>query len=161
MAVILGTMNIYCVKIISYKTYILSFLVIFFLQCQVLFQAEVCAVPVRTRSDHSDGVHLCPRASATVSTTATGVDPRLCFLNQSQRWILDTVVVIQLIVRGGSKIIVSQNQPQGQIYDSCVFKIVISQISYKARPNDSCVLSHLVYQSQGWISVSCVLYYKV
>lgn len=80
MAVILRIMNIYCVKIISYKTYILSFLVIFFLQCQVLFQAEVCAVPVRTRSDHSDGVHLCSRASATVSTTATGVDPRLLFL---------------------------------------------------------------------------------
>lgn len=69
-----------CDKIISWKTlvYIFSFLVIllvFFLQCQVLFQAEVCAVPIRTRSDHSDGVHLCPRASATVSTTATGVDP--------------------------------------------------------------------------------------
>lgn len=73
-----------------------------FLQCQVLFQAEVCAVPVRTRSDHSDGVHLCSRASATVSTTATGVDSRLLFLkpvsevdlrycsgvtNQSQGWI--------------------------------------------------------------------------
>lgn len=85
MAVILGIINICCAKIISYKTYILSFLVIiFFLQCQVLFQAEVCAVLVRTRSDHSDGVHLCPRASATVSTTATGVDPRLLFLKKSQ-----------------------------------------------------------------------------
>lgn len=107
MAVNLGIMNICCDKIISFKTYILSFLVILYLQCQVLFQAEVCAVPVRTRSDHSDGVHLCSRASATVSTTATGVDPRLLFLkpvsevdlrycsgvtNQSQGWISDNCV---------------------------------------------------------------------
>ena len=37
--------------------YFLYTTICFMLQCQIFFQAAVCAVLVRFRSDHSDGVH--------------------------------------------------------------------------------------------------------
>lgn len=104
-------MNIYCVKIISYKTYIYYHFWLFFFFYSAKFSSKLRFV--RSLSELGQIIPMeyifVPELVQQWVQQPQGWIQDFYFLNQSQRWILDTVVVLQISLRGGSKIIVSQN----------------------------------------------------